>query len=79
MITLKIASPDKTIFNGEVKQITVKTIEGVMTILPRHIPLISTFNDGYVIFDGEKKIDIKKGFISISENSKVDILVSHNK
>lgn len=77
MINLKIASPNSTIFNGEVSKVTVKTIDGVMTILPRHIPLVSVIEKGYVIIDGGEQIEILKGFITVDDASNVSVLVSH--
>jgi F0F1-type ATP synthase epsilon subunit len=77
MINLKIASPNDTIFNGEVNKVTVKTIDGVMTLLPRHIPIISVIENGYVVIDDGDKIDILKGFITVDDSSNVSILVSH--
>ena len=77
MINLKIASPNSTIFDGQVSKVTVKTIDGVMTILPRHIPLVSIIENGYVAIDGGAKIDVIAGFITMDDKSNLSILISH--
>ena len=41
MITLKIASPSGKIYNGTCGRVQVKTTDGVITILPKHVPLVS--------------------------------------
>lgn len=43
---LKIASPEKQIYAGEVEQVTLPTESGEVTILPGHIPLTSVVSAG---------------------------------
>jgi F0F1-type ATP synthase epsilon subunit len=38
---LKISAPDKTIFDGKIKKVTLPTEEGEITVLPGHQPLSS--------------------------------------
>jgi F-type H+-transporting ATPase subunit epsilon len=76
MLKIKIASPDKTFFNGDAYSITIKTIDGVITVLPKHIPLVSIIKDGYVRVKDQEQIDIKSGFITVNKDSSVDVLIS---
>ena len=46
MLKIKIASPDKTFFNDDAYSITIKTIDGVITVLPNHVPLVSIIKGG---------------------------------
>ncbi len=75
MITLKIASPSGKIYNGTCGRVQVKTTDGVITILPKHVPLVSVILNGYVIIDNETKYEISNGMVTVNENSQVDILV----
>lgn len=75
MIKLKVATPEKKIYDQEVEKVTVKTITGEITILPRHIPLLSAISNGYVILDGEK-VEITSGTLVVKSNSTVEILIS---
>ena len=43
---LKIASPEKQIYEGEVEQVTLPTESGEITLLPGHIPLTSVVGAG---------------------------------
>lgn len=75
MIKLKVATPEKKIYDQEVEKVTVKTVMGEITILPRHIPLLSAISNGYVILDGEK-VEITSGTLVVKSNSTVEILIS---
>ncbi len=75
MLNIKIATPDKTLFDGESQQIIVKTIDGVITVLPRHVPVVSPIADGYYIIDNNQ-VDIKKAMLVIGDDSTVTILIS---
>ncbi len=45
-ITLKILTPEETVFEGEVDEILVETDNGQMGILPNHVDLICTLIPG---------------------------------
>ena len=45
---LEIISPDQTLFNSEVKQVTIPAYEGMMTILKDHISLITFLRPGFI-------------------------------
>lgn len=76
MIKVKVASIQKKIFEGEVSKLTVKGIDGVMTILPNHVPVVTLINHGYIQGPELEKIEIKKALVTINSNSTIDILVS---
>jgi F-type H+-transporting ATPase subunit epsilon len=46
---LKIVTPERTILEEDVDQVTLPTTEGEITILPDHIPLISTLKAGELV------------------------------
>jgi F-type H+-transporting ATPase subunit epsilon len=48
-IKFKIVTPEKTVFEDEIDQVTLPTQEGEITVLPNHIPLISVLQAGELI------------------------------
>ena len=70
-------TPERTIYDSEVDQITVMTKNGEIGILPNHIPLISVLQPGEmrVKKDGEEiPIAVTGGFIEVQTGNKVEIL-----
>ena len=69
---LEIISLDKSIFSGEVSQVTVPGSKGSFQILPNHAPLISTLTSGkvaYVQDDVTHELAITKGVLSVANNN----------
>ena len=54
---LEIISPDQTLLNIEVKQVTIPAYEGLMTILKDHISLITFLRPGFIEVEIENKIE----------------------
>ncbi len=74
MLTIRVATPEGKIIDQEAPQVTIKTTNGVITVLPNHLPLLSTIKDGYVIVEG-KQTNIKSAMITVTANSVVDVIV----
>ena len=76
-MNLQIITPDKKVFDGEVKLVQVPGSKGSFQILKNHAPIISTLDPGDVkIIDGEDKtsfISISGGVIEV-KNNKIIIL-----
>lgn len=51
---LKIVTPEKILFSGEVNQVSVSTTTGEITILPNHIPLVSQLAPGEIVTSNGK-------------------------
>lgn len=72
MLRLKIISPEKVIFNGDVESVLVPGSMGSFEILTDHAPIISSLNEGKVAFcslNGEKKsLMVKEGFVEVKKN-----------
>ena len=67
-VKLEIVTPEKTVYTAEVDQVSLPTGLGEITVLPHHIPLVSTLRAGRVkiIIDGrEEYLAISSGFIEI--------------
>ncbi len=75
MLKVKIATPEKTLFNDELNQIIIETVDGVITVLPRHVPVISAIKNGFYMINKEKT-EVKNAMLIISDKSDVTILIS---
>ncbi len=76
-IHFEIVTPEKVVLKQEVLQLTVPTKTGEITVLPNHIPLISTLVSGVIeIKTTDNKIEtmaVSGGFIEVLP-SKVVVL-----
>ena len=70
---LSIVSPEKSIFDGDVKIVTLPGTVGSFSILPGHAPIVSTLQAGtlsYTTMEGEERtIDIQGGFVELSDGT----------
>lgn len=70
-LQLKIITPERIVLDEAVDLVTLPTTEGEITILPDHIPLISTLASGDVVArSGDEYIPmaVSGGFIEVSGN-----------
>lgn len=69
LIKFEIVTPEKVVFRTEVKQVTVPTKTGEITVLPNHIPLVSALEPGVielVTAAGEQEIiSVSGGFLEV--------------
>jgi F-type H+-transporting ATPase subunit epsilon len=73
---LEIITPDKTLFEGTAKSVTLPGIDGSFQILENHAPIISTLKNGKIKIVTDKDtqlIDINSGVVEMLKN-KVIIL-----
>lgn len=75
---LEIITPEETLFTGEVSSVTLPGTAGAFQVLHNHAPLISTLDEGHVVFNkadgGSQEIAINSGFVEVL-NNKVTVLV----
>ncbi len=67
MLKLKIVSPERVEFTGEVESVKVPGTRGEFEILKDHAPIISTLQHGKVEYDG-KQLEILGGFVAVQKN-----------
>ena len=67
MLKLKIVSPERIEFTGEVESVKVPGTQGSFEILKDHAPIISTLGKGIVEYDG-KQLPILGGFVEVQKN-----------
>lgn len=74
MITLhlEIITPDKTVYDGNVYSVTLPSADGEITVLPHHIPIITTVMPGSMVVraeGGEQIFAVARGVIEIDATS----------
>lgn len=70
-INLQIITPEKIAYEGEAEQVTLPTIDGEITILANHIPLISIMKHGELIIKNESEeilMAVCNGFVEVKKN-----------
>lgn len=85
-LKLKIATPERLILEEEVALVTLPTTEGQITVLPGHVPLISSLGLGEILAKGntatgedDVPMTVSGGFIEVKqtpEGSEVIILAN---
>ena len=71
MLKLKIISPEKVIFNGEVESLKVPGIQGSFEVLNNHAPIISSLVKGDVEYKSKgesNKLSVAGGFVEVKKN-----------
>ena len=78
-LQLVIVTPCEKMFEGEADRVLVRTVQGDVAILPRHIDYACALasGDGYVNVDGKvRPMHIDGGLMYVRENH-VRILANH--
>lgn len=67
MLKVKIVSPERVEFDGQVERVKVPGTSGQFEILDGHAPIISTLQKGVVEY-GDQQLDVLGGFVSVQKN-----------
>ena len=70
--TLEIISPEQTLFNSDVRQVSIPAYEGMMTILKNHISLITFLRPGFIevkIHGKNEKFYVEDGTVEFFNNN----------
>jgi F-type H+-transporting ATPase subunit epsilon len=70
-ITLMILTPQATLFEGLVEKVELPGVKGRFMILKDHAPIISSLEEGDVIFESDgvtEKVNIMSGFVEVNNN-----------
>lgn len=68
---VKILTPEKEIFDGEVEILTVPTQSGYISVLSNHAPLVTAVNAGNIILqtkEGRRVFENEKGVLKTRNN-----------
>ena len=71
MLQLRIVSPEKVEYDGEVLSVVVPGTMGQFEILNDHAPIISTLQNGVVEYttqDAKANLEILGGFVEVQKN-----------
>lgn len=71
MLRLKIVSPEKIVYKGDVESVLVPGTKGSFEILNDHAPIISSLSEGTVEYstkEGKKQFNIHGGFVEVKKN-----------
>lgn len=72
-LILRIVSPEKIVFVGDVDSVTIPGATGEFQVLPNHAPMISSLEPGKVKYDisggNRDEIDIMGGFAEVQNNN----------
>lgn len=80
MLSLKIVTPEKIIYENSIEQVSVPTTTGEITILPHHVPLVSILQAGELKIkdkDGEQVMAVSGGFLEVKVNNEAVILADN--
>jgi len=73
-IKFKIVTPEKTVFESEIDQVTLPIIEGEVTILPNHRSYIGALQAGEIMLKiggVETHLAVSGGFVEFNDNTLV--------
>lgn len=79
-INLKIATPEKVVYENQIEQVSIPTMDGEITVLPNHIPLVSVLKAGELRIidkDGEHLMAVSGGFLEVRGNNELVILADN--
>ncbi len=71
MLELRIVSPERIEYDGQVESVLVPGSMGQFEILQDHAPIISTLQNGEVVFttkEGRVSLSIQGGFVEVQKN-----------
>jgi len=70
-IKLKIATPERVVLEDKIEQITLPTANGEITILPNHLPIVTSLKPGEILAKKEGNdlpLATSGGFIEFADN-----------
>ncbi len=71
MLELRIVSPERIEYDGQVESVLVPGSMGQFEILQDHAPIISTLQNGEVVYttkEGRVSLSIQGGFVEVQKN-----------
>jgi len=76
---LQLVTPQRVVLNEELDSLSCPTIQGQITVLPGHIPLVATLDSGELIArpgngGAEHSIHVAGGFVEVKKDGQVIIL-----
>lgn len=79
-IIFKIVTPEGVVYENDIFQVSIPTVTGEITVLPRHIPLVTVLRTGELKIkdqNGDQVIAIAGGFVEVKGKNEVIILADN--
>jgi F-type H+-transporting ATPase subunit epsilon len=70
-LTLRIVTPEREVYAGDVKRVLFESIDGQLGVLPGHIPLSTVIKTSVFQVEeeaGTKELAVHQGFVEIHED-----------
>ena len=70
-ISLTVLTPEATVLEKRVSKVSLPGSKGRFMILKDHAPLISSLEEGYIVFESEgmeEKLYVSSGFVEVNAN-----------
>ena len=71
MLKLRIVSPERIVYDGEVNSLKVPGTQGSFEILDNHAPIISALSEGIIEYSkaqGKQSLNVLSGFVEVKKN-----------
>ena len=68
---IRIIAPDRLVFEGEVKKVSLPGTMGSFTVLDNHAPIISSLEKGLIKYENAKglvEVAVNSGFAEVKDN-----------
>ena len=76
-VHFKIVTPERIVYEADIDQVTLPTMEGEITILPNHISLIAALKAGEMILKQGSELHplaVSGGLVEVQQGSQVTVL-----
>ena len=73
----ELITPERVVFRQKIQSVTLPTMDGEITILPKHIPLVAQLVPGVATLrmgDESEDVAVSGGFIQVDGKSRVTVL-----
>ncbi len=77
LLQFKLVTPEKVVFEKKVSQVTLPTMDGEISILPGHIPLVAELVPGIAMLrehNETEDVAVSGGFIQVDNQANVTVL-----
>ena len=81
-LNTSVIDRDGIAWEGEASKVSLPTKAGVITVLPKHAPIISSLQEGEIkvwMDEGEKTFQVRSGVLEVRPESKLVVLADIKK
>ncbi len=78
LLDFELTTPERTVVREKIRQVSIPTTEGEITVLPDHVPLVAPIQAGELLVvheDGkETSLAVSGGFVTMHPGNRLSIL-----